>query len=193
MALTPANIHQGAMRLFYGVTAGATGTPPTYIGHTAGVPATGTELGLTEGDCICTYKQTKALIKGEQALGAVDVAVTNEEGKIAFTCKETTYITLQAAFDPSVGKEDVAGGRAMYFGGGAGVLAPTTNCLMGTSLQRNAAGKYCIFVLYRVVSMLGMEINVGKIKESMFKVEMEGLFDLTRNAGDQMGYLRWEK
>jgi len=59
MSQNPANIHIGAARLFLNVTPPATGTPPTLITHTDGVPSSGVEVGYTQDAATFTYKQNK--------------------------------------------------------------------------------------------------------------------------------------
>ena len=44
MALAPGKIHLGPARIFAGVTAATTGTPPTYTTHTAGVRPRAAEM-----------------------------------------------------------------------------------------------------------------------------------------------------
>ncbi|HYE85648.1 MAG TPA: hypothetical protein VEA16_04805 [Vicinamibacterales bacterium] len=191
MAFAPAKIHGGGSRIFSGVTAGATGTPPTYITHTAGVPGSGTELGLTQGETLFSYQLTKKEIEAEQSLGAVDVMAVGEMSQIETTVLEHTYHTLQRAFD-NIGAESVAGGYGFWFGGGTGPLAPRTECVMITSVQRNAPTKYIIGVLYKAYSVEGFKLPFKKQGESVYRVVFKGLADLTRNAGDQMGYYRFE-
>jgi hypothetical protein len=191
MAFAPTKIHGGGSRIFSGVTAPTTGTPPTYITHTDGVPGSGTELGLTQGDTNFAYQLTKKEIEAEQSLGAVDVMSIGEMGQIETTVLEHTYFTLQRAFD-NVGTETVAGGYGIWFGGGTGPLASRTECVMITARQRNAPTKFVIGVLYKAYSVEGFKTSFKKSGESVYRVVFKGLSDLTRNAGDQMGYYRFE-
>jgi hypothetical protein len=191
MAFAPTKIHGGGSRIFTGVTAPTTGTPPTYITHTDGVPASGTELGLTQGDTNFAYQLEKKEIPAEQSLGAVDVMAVGEISQIDTMVLEHTYFTLQRAFD-NVGTETVAGGYGIWFGGGTGPLNPRSECVMVTSRQRNAPTKFVIAVLYKAYSVEGFKTSFKKNNESVYKITLKGLSDLTRNAGDQMGYYRFE-
>src|SRR4051812_29625074 len=125
MAQNPANIHIGAGRIFLGVTNPATGTPPTLMTHTAGVPATGTEVGYTQDAATFTYKQNKQEVTAEQSLNPVDVFVTDEECMIEFTAMEHVYNTLKAAFD-SVGTISDGSKDLFYGGDGVGLVSVTT-------------------------------------------------------------------
>ena len=192
MAVAPGKVMAGPYRVFVGVTAGATGTPPTYVSHTDGVPATGTEVGLTEGDSIVRYGQTKELIMAEQELGPVDVFVKDEMAAIELTCLEHTYNTLKQALD-NVGVDSQAGADSLYFGGGTSVLAPRTQCVFFSQRQRNAPTKFVIWVFYKVVNITPAELNYGKSNKSRYKLQLAALADTTRNAGDRIGYHQFEK
>lgn len=191
MALNTGRIHLGACRIFAGVTPATSGTPPTYTTHTNGVPGSGTEIGLTQGDTLFLYKPEQKLIEAEQANGYVATFTVNERAAIEFTCLEQNYFALQQAFN-NVGKESVAGGDAFYFGGGNNIMQPATTCVMVTSIQPQAPTKFKIAQLYKVATIQGFEIPFSRTKESMYKVRFEALQDLTRTAGDQMGYFRHE-
>ena len=190
MALAPGKIHLGAARIFVGVTAATTGTPPTYTTHTAGVPATGTEVGLTQGDTIFKFMAEKKLIEAEQALGYVQAFIIAERASIECTLMEQTYISLQQAFD-NVGRESVSAGDAFWFGGGQ--YSPTQLCVMMTALDPLNPTKYRIVQLYKTALTGSYEVPFSRTKESVYKVRFEGMQDMTRNASDQIGYYRVEK
>lgn len=192
MALAPGKMHLGAARIFFGVTAASTGTPPTYTTHTDGVPGSGTEAGLTEGDCEFSYVPEGKLIEAEQALGYVASFTAAERASLTFTCKEQTYNSLKQAFN-NVGTESVGAGDAFYFGGGTAILSRITQCVMATARQPLAPTKFIVVQLYKVDSVEGYKAAFSRTKESTYRVRLEGMFDLTRNAGDQLGYYRFEK
>jgi len=192
MALAHGKIHAGPARIFVGVTAATTGTPPTYTTHTDGVPGSGTEVGHTEGGAVFKYQAVKKEIASEQSLAAVDVFTESEMATLTFTCLEQTYNTLQQAFD-NVGKETQSSGDAFWFGGGTGILAPTTQCVTLTSRQRNAPTKFIVTQLYKVYSVNGIELSFQKSGHTLYQVTLTALADLARNAGDQLGYYRFEK
>lgn len=192
MAQTTTRIMAGPCRIFHGVTAGASGTPPTYITHTAGVPATGTEVGHTLGDASFKYQAVKEDIDSEQSLASVDVWTKEEKASIDCDVQEQTYLTLQKAFD-AVGAETIGAGDAFWFGGGTTILLPGTFTIMLTAIQRNAPTKFTIAVLYKVYSVSGIDVSFGKAKRSTYKLLFQGLADTSRTAGDQIGYYRFER
>lgn len=191
MAFDVTKIHVGAARIWTGVTAAATGTPPTYITHTAGVPGSGTEIGLTEGDCAFSYTLKKSEIVAEQSLGPVDVFAESEMVKLTFTMQEANANALKVAFDSSVGY-DSAGGDGFYFGNGLAVLAPMTTCVFFSSVRRDATTKFFVGQIYKAYSPKGINFPMSRTKKGVVQVELVGLADLSRNAKDQMGYLRRE-
>lgn len=192
MAVNADKIIVGPCRIFVGVTAPTSGLPPTYITHTAGVPASGTDVGSTEGDTVFTYQAVKEEISIEQSLAPVDVFCSGEMASLSFTVQEHTYATLQRAFD-NIGTESVSGGDAFYFGGGTSILTPRKEVVMVTAMQRNATTKFVVAVLYRGYSKDGMKVSFGKKTKGVYPVTIVGLADMTRTDGDRVGYYRFEK
>lgn len=192
MALTPGRIHGGAARLFVGVTAPVTGTPPTLMAHTDGVPASGTDVGATQGDTILRVKATKKAIEAEQSLAPVDVMTISEMSEIEFTCLEHVHVAILRALD-NVGTVSDGSKDLYYWGNGTSILAPRTEAVMITSRQRNAPTKFIVTVLYKVFFDNGLELPFKRNGESMFKHKVIALADTARNAGDQVGQHVWEK
>lgn len=192
MALDNTKIHQGTARIFLGVTAPTTGTPPTLLTHTAGVPGTGTEVGHTEGDAMWSYLLDKDEITSEQVLAPIDVAAKAEAIKLEFVCQEMTYNTLISAFD-NVGTVTDGAKNLFYGGGGTAVLSPKTQCVVLTSIQRNAPTKFIVTVLYKVYTAEGVKFNFGRTKKTTYKMTLIGLADTARNDGDRLFQHFFEK
>jgi hypothetical protein len=183
MAFTPNRIHVGPARLFVGVTAPASGAPPTFVAHTAGVPATGTEIGLTNGDTVFTYEATKSEIQAEQYYAGVDVFLTQEKAKITFTAQEATVVALRAAFD-NIGQFTDGTKEAFYAGSGSGAFACLKQTVMLTARQRVNPAKYLVLMMYLAYPSKGMNFPFSRTKPGMSPVEFTGLADVTRTAGD---------
>jgi hypothetical protein len=183
VAQLESNIHIGAGRIWLGVTPPASGAPPTLMGHTNGVPATGTEVGHTEGNAVFTYRPTKELIPSEQALGAVGVFTTDEMCQLTFKAQERVYQNLRTAFDAIGTVSDV--NKDLFYGGGL-TISPLTQAVMLSSPRRDVAGKYEIIVIYKAVNMEGVEIAYGKANRSTYQITVRGLADTTRTISDQL-------
>jgi hypothetical protein len=182
LAQDATKIHIGAGFIYIGVTAPATGTPPTLMAHTAGVPATGTEVGHTQGNSTFTYTPTKGDITSEQAFGVVDTYVNTETAELAFTIKERNYAAMKMAFDNIGTVTD--GAKDLFYAGGVYTVA--SQAVMLVSRQRNAPTKYEVIVLYKAQSMDPVPIMYGRTAESTIGVRLRGVHDTSRNQGDQL-------
>ena len=183
MAQNEANIHIGAARIFLGVTAPASGTPPTLMGHTNGVPATGTEVGFTEGNATFSYRPTKELIPVEQALSAAGMFVSDEVAQLVFRAQERVYVALRAAFDNIGTVSD--GSKDMFYAGGQSII-PLYQSVMLTSPRRDVAAKWEVLVIYKATSMEGIELPYGKATRSTYQITLRGLADSSRSISDQL-------
>jgi hypothetical protein len=191
MALDITKVHVGMARIFTGVTVAVSGAPPTYVTHTNGVPATGTEIGLTDGDTVFQYQLKKTEVTAEQSLGPVDVFADSEMAQLTFTMQEANANALKIAFDSSVGY-DPTSGDGFYFGNGTSVLAPMTTTVFFSAVRRDNTAKYFVGMLYKAYSKDGINFPMSRTKKGMVKVTLIALADLTRTAKDQMGYIRRE-
>ncbi len=185
MAFSPNRIHVGPCRLFVGVTAPASGAPPTFLTHTAGVPATGTEIGLTNGDTVFSYEATKSEIQAEQFYAGVDVFLTQEKCKLTFTAQEATVIALKTAFD-NIGQFTDGTKEAFYAGSGSGAFACLKQTVVVTARQRVNPAKYLLIMMYLAYPSKGMNFPFSRTKPGMSQVEFTALADTSRTAGDCM-------
>ena len=185
MAFTPNRIHVGPARIFVGVTNPTTGTPPTFVAHTAGVPATGTEIGLTNGDTVFEYTADKDEIQAEQYYAGVDVFLKQESAKVSFTAQEMTVVALKAAFD-NIGQFTDGTKEAFYAGSSSGAFAALKQSVMITARQRVNPAKYLVILMYLAYPSKGLNIPFGRTKPAMSPVEFTALADTSRNAGDAM-------
>lgn len=191
MSYDVTKIHVGAARIFVGVTVAASGTPPTYTTHTNGVPGTGTEIGLTDGDTVLHYVLKKVEIMAEQSFGPVDVYSEQQTVELSFTMQESNAAALKQALDSSTGY-DSASGDGFYAGNGNAPLAPGTTCVFFSSVRRDNTAKYFVGEIYKAYSKDGLNFPFSRTKKGMVKVMLVGIADLTRTAGDQMFYFRRE-
>jgi len=186
MAFDVTRIEVGPARVFLGVTLPASGAGPTLMGHTAGVPATGTEIGLTEGDTVLEIMSEKKEILAEQFYAPVEVFLTLQRAKVTFTAKESTVIGLRAALD-AIGQTTTATEDLYYFGAGAGAFACLKQSVFLSARRRDNPAKYIICVLYSCYASKGLTYTFSRTKEATYPVELTALAITTRTAGDCMG------
>jgi hypothetical protein len=192
MAQDASKIHVGPARIWIGTTAPATGLPPTWATHTNGVPATGTEVGYTLGDAVYTWKTDKVDIEAEQSLGVVDQFISKENAMLEFEAQERTYELMKIAFDNIGSVND--GTRMGFYGGGGGTILNITYTTVFLSSQiRNLTNKYEILFMYKSVSMEGLPLTFSRVKPSTYKIQLRGLPDSVRTAGDQIFQFQREK
>lgn len=192
MALQPNQIHVGPARIFIGTTAPATGAPPTWAPHTNGIPATGTEVGLTLGDSVFTWTTEKTDIPAEQVMGIVDKFISGEGATLEFEAQERTYELMRVAFDNIGNVNDVA--RTGFYGGGGGTIINITyTTIMLTSPRRDLASRWEVLFAYKCVSMSPMPLTYSRTKPSTYRLTFQCLPDTTRTPGDQVFQFSREK
>jgi hypothetical protein len=192
MAFAPDKIHVGPGRVFVGVTNPTSGAPPTFVGHTAGVPATGTEIGLTNSDTVFEYEAKKGEIQAEQYYAGVDVFLTQESAKLSFIAQEGNIKALQAALD-NIGQFSDGTKDAFYGGSSAGAFAALKTSVMITSRQRVNPAKYIVILMYVAYPSKSLQYALSRTKPAMWQVEFTALADTSRTAGDAMFQLYIEK
>jgi hypothetical protein len=192
MAWNAANIHIGAARIFMGNGAEVlpvTGAPPSLVAHTNGVPSTPqtgfTEVGYTEGEATFTYRATKQEVTAEQAMGAVDAFVTDEQCQLVFTAQERVYNTLRFAFD-NTGTAQASGYDLFYGGNGTSLVNILTRGVILTSVRRDQPTKWEVLCLYKCYSIDGIQLRYGRTSKSIYQITMKAINDTTRNNGDML-------
>lgn len=185
MAQDPNKIHIGMARIFLNATAPATGTPPTMVTHTSGVPSTGTEVGYTNGPSTFTYKTVKQEVEAEQSLNPVDVFITKEECMLEFTAMEHVYNTLKTAFDVA-GSVNDASKMLFYAGDAVGLTSVTTQCVILTSRIRSAPTKFEVLAIYRAYNVEGMVVAYNRTGVAVYKITLKALVDPDRAEGDRL-------
>jgi hypothetical protein len=189
VAQNAANIHVGPARFFFGVTAPATGAPPTLMAHTAGVPASGTEVGHTSGNSVVTFQNAKSDINSEQTFGVIATYVTAQTLEITLTLQERVYTILQKLFE-GVGSA-TAGGYDLFYGGGP-VSVPSFAVMLSSPLRTDNT-KYEVFVGYKMELVSPVTLTYSRTDVSLIPVTLRGVHDTTRTVGDQLFQFYREK
>jgi hypothetical protein len=186
MAFDVTRIEVGPARIFLGVTLPASGAFPTLVTHTAGVPGSGTEVGLTDGDTVIEIQSQKTEITAEQFYAPVEVFLTMQTAKVSFNAKESTVIALRAALDnvlqQTTGTED-----AFAFGSGAGAFSVLKQSVFMSARRRDNPAKYIIAMLYSAYASKPLTYTFSRTKPATYPVELTALAVTSRTAGDCMG------
>jgi hypothetical protein len=182
MAQNAQNIHVGPGRIWFGVTAPTTGNPPTLMTHTAGVPASGTEVGHTSGNTVATFQNVKSDINSEQSFGVVDTYATGQTLEVTMTLQERVYAILQKLFE-GAGSDTQAGYDLFYAGG---PIAVPSYAVMISSPLRQDPTKFEVFVGYRMQLVSPLPLTFSRTDVSMIPVTLRGTHDSSRNVGDQL-------
>ncbi len=190
MALNAANIRVGAGRVYMGVTPPAQGVALTV---TNGVPATGTEVGLTEGEAVFTYEVTYFESMAEQSLALVAVFATEEAAQLEFTMKEYSQANINDFLAAMVQTANVAapgdaatmdiheGGRILGVAAGAGEV--TLQAVVLVAPIPNTSGvdqRYTYVLLHQAYQSESAAVRYTKSGDSLLKVTFKAVADLSR-------------
>ena len=183
MAQDADKIHIGPGRIFFGVTNPTTGTPhPSLMSHTAGVPASGTEVGHTTGDTVVTFQNVKSDIDSEQAFGVVGTYATGQTLEMTFTVQERVYAILQKLFE-GVGSDTQAGYH--LFHGGGPITVPSFGVMI-SSPRRTDTTLFEVFVGYKMEMVSPVTLTYSRATRSLIPVTLRGVHDTARDVNDQL-------
>jgi hypothetical protein len=192
MALNPLAIRVGPGRIYVGVTAPATGSP---IALTSGVPATGTEAGLTEGEAIFTYTVSYLEEVADQLLPAVAVFAKGEKAELDFTMKEygaANLVTAMQQVNLATNNGTTPKTDTLSFGGSD--YAVTTICVvLASPIPNTSPQRYTAVVLYKAYQSTALQVGFTKDKSTVMKVKLTGIADASRNDPDMLGQLLIER
>ena len=206
MALNAANVRVGAGRIYMGTTPPSAGEHINLPG--TGIPSTGTEVGLTEGESVFTYEVTYFEIMAEQSLGAVEVFATEETAQLEFTMKEYIQANIEDFFNtmlatsvdavpttPGTPFTDIyEGGRILGLAAGAGEVTLQSVILVAPIPNTSAvAQRYTYIMLYQAYQSEASAVRYTKSGDSLLKVTMKGICDLTRGDTSTLFQLAVER
>lgn len=190
MALTAANIRVGAGRVYMGVTPPAAGVA---LSITNGVPATGTEVGLTEGEAVFTYEVTYFESMAEQSLAVVAVFATEEAAQLEFTMKEYSQANINDFLAAMVQTANVAapgdaatmdiheGGRILGIAAGAGEVTLQATVLVAPIPNTSGVDqRYTYVLLHQAYQSEAAAVRYTKTGDSLLKVTFKAVADLSR-------------
>lgn len=194
MALTPTLIRVGSGRLYFGTTPPATGS---VLALTSGAPATGTDVGLTQGDVVFKYQTTYLEVEADQVLSFVKPFATKEEMGLEFSVLEYGASNINKFLgQASLTVDNVSTPKTDLFTMGGSAFKSAVNltsvvlvsAIPGTSPQR-----YTIVMLYQAFQAEAAQASYSKDKVTLLKSTWKASPDLARNDGDYLGQLVVER
>ncbi len=188
MALDATKIKAGPGHFYIDVTLP---TSPNPLALVSGAPATGTELGLTDGEAVFTYEVEYFEVMADQVLPPVAVFAQAEHARLEFTMKEYEATKVKAALQqPALTIDNVSAPKTDTFNIGGETFEVTLRSIVLVSrIPNTSPQRYTIIMLYKAYQSENLALRVTKSGESLMKTTFVGIADLTRNVGDTVGQL----
>lgn len=195
MALDPTKIRVAAGRLYANVTPPSSGSP---LALTTGVPASGTEMGLTQGESVFTYEVTYDEELADQVLSPVGVFATQEQMQLEFTLLEYVARNLQDLMQ-QVTLTSNEGTTPKYDLFTIGTTSPVgaTVALQSVTLISSIPGtnplRYTIVMLYQAYQQAPATMRYTREGSTIMKATYRAMPLLSRNDGDLLGQIVIER
>lgn len=174
-------------------------TPPAQgvaLNIANGVPTTGVEVGLTEGEAVFTYEVTYFESMAEQSLATVAVFASEEAAQLEFTMKEYSQANINDFLAAMVSTANVAapegdpvgltmdiheGGRILGIAAGAGEVTLQSVCLVAPIPNTSGTDqRYTYVLLHQAYQSEAAAVRYAKGSDSILKVTFKAVADLTR-------------
>jgi hypothetical protein len=175
MALVAANVRVGAGKVYIGVTPASAGDA---VDLTAGVPGTGTEVGLTEGESVFTYEVTYFEIMAEQSLASVAAFASEESAQIEYTMKEYITANIIDVLGEGLIAQSAPGGDNIFEGGKLASDITLQSVMLVSKVSGTAFYTYAF--LYQAYQSESATLRYTKSGDTLMKVTMKGIADITR-------------
>ena len=191
------SIFQGPCDLYINVPAPTSSLTPTADANTltldtSGQPAgsTGSHSGSTEGPVSIVITEKCNEIVDDQHESPIDVAMDSVEAEIDFTMKETNLSRLQTILSSaSLGAyTSLANSQALQVGGQFDSSVSTMTLLL-VAPNRSASGKFLYAMLYKAFLASALNTGFQRNKESIWKIKVRAVMDLTRVQGDELAQI----
>lgn len=199
MALTPSLIRVAAGRLYANTTPPGASTP---LNLTAGgVPPSGNEMGLTQGESLFTYEITYDEEVADQVLAPVAVFATMESIQLEFTLLEYAAVGLQDFFENALLTVDdaPAAGEPRTDLFTIGSLSPSgadvllQSVLLVSSIPNTTPQRYTLVMLYQAYQSAPAAVRYTREGSSVMKCTFKAIADTARTDGDLCGQVVIER
>jgi len=183
MGLDASKIKVGPGRLYIDVTVPATGAA---LELSSGAPATGTELGLTDGEAVFTYEVEYFEVMADQSLSPVATFAQAEHARLEFTMKEFSFANVVAYLQQAT---DQGAGQLITFGSDNITVCPRSITLVSAIPNCDGATLYTVIMLYQAYQSEAASMRFTRAGETLMKSTWVGIADPTRDDGDTLGQL----
>lgn len=190
---TVANILQGPVDIYAGITA-----PSSYPTPTAdtgcltldanGQPTSGagSHMGSVEGPTSVVITEKSNEIMDDQHETAIDVAFDSIEAEIDITVKETVLTRLQTLMTSNVGAFASLSNSTVLQVGGKLDSAKTAITLLLVSPDRAVSGKFYYVMAYKCYLKSAIQAAFQRNKETVYKLKFGVFMDTARESGDEL-------
>lgn len=158
---------------------------------TAGVPTGGTLIGITDGDLGLKFSPSIVEIKGVQGNGILNIFQSDEDAEIAFSLKQVQDFTLlnRVIMGASPFTDVALTPNQSIIGFGGINEIPVTKRIPWAFVSRMPYldDDYYLYILFfEAFASSGLDLSIGKEKESVVPVTLKPIAQLDRTAGQQL-------
>jgi len=153
---------------------------------TAGVPADGVKLGLTESGWKIGVTYTETSEEADETTVPFNKIVDVETMKAECSFFQAEDFGLLKLFTPTGTFASAGSSEKITFGGAQVISSTAKPGLLLVALQTEAA-RYVYVQIYQAINTAGVEFEWTRKKSARVPVSMEALSVTTRTAGDQAG------
>jgi len=160
----------------------------------AGVPTGGTLIGITDGDLAIKGAPSMVEMKGVQGNGILNIYQSDEEFEASFSLKQVQDFTLlnRVLMGASPFTDVALTPNQSILGVGGLNEIPATKRIpwaFVTKLPFQDDDYYLYFLMFEAFASSGLDLSIGKGKESVIPVTLKPITDLTRTAGRQIALI----
>ena len=191
--ITVPDIHQGPGFLWYNVQEPASGSRLLVDSNGNPVGGSPVAMGSSEGAAKFQFKAKLEAVQIDQETAPVDILMTAEDANLEMTLKESSLAKIikmleHGTYSSGTDTGLPAGAQAYEEITVGGLISLPTAPVALISPRRGTSNptKFLVAVLYKAYGVAELDLSFTRTKESVYKVQFQGLADLTRTAGDRV-------
>lgn len=194
---TVANVPQGPMNLYLGLTAPTSSKTPGSDSNTltldgSGQPtsSTGFHAGLIDAPVTLTITEKFNEIMADQFEMGVDVAFDSINIEGAVNIKEAVWANILTYLTANnlATYTSLANSQVLQIGGKQDSSVGMTS-LTAISVRRDNTAKFAYWMIFKTYLDAAIQLTFDRKKENVFKLKFHGIADLTRVTGDELAQI----